>query len=407
MMFKEWEKERKNFYMAVSVILIGNFLGTAIWIGEEQEKNTQYLQRNKYGEGAYQETLLAETKGKTQEITVYVEEKKYTQEETAEYINAVKNELDQWFAKETEGKEKMNCVLKFPEEIEGNPVRLSWSTSNPEVLSWDGIPGKNISENGETVEVICSISLGNENEIWKKQMTIYPPVLNERERIEREIQKEAELLSQNASGHFYLPQTLEGEEVHYKKTGQGTGGIICMLSVVLGLGVFPLQKEKEKKRQELIRKEMQRDYPDIIEKLVLFLRAGFTIRKSMEKIAEGYIRSREKYHIRERNAYEEIVRTCKEIQGGIYEAEAYERLGKRCEISQYKILSVLLVQNLKKGNQNLLELLEREEAAAEDERKRSAKVRGEEASTKLLLPMVLQLIVVLMILMIPAFFSFI
>ena len=168
MMFKEWEKERKNFYMAVSVILIGNFLGAAIWIGEEQEKNTQYLQRNKYGDGAYQETLLAETKGKTQEITVYVEEKKYTQEETAEYINAVKNELDQWFAKETEGKEKMNCVLKFPKEIEGNPVRLSWSTSNPEVLSWDGIPGKNISENGETVEVICSISLGNENEIWKK-----------------------------------------------------------------------------------------------------------------------------------------------------------------------------------------------------------------------------------------------
>lgn len=50
--------------------------------------------------------------------------------------------------------------------------------------------------------------------------------------------------------------------------------------------------------------------------------------------------------------------------------------------------------------------MEREEAVAEDERKRSAKVRGEEASTKLLLPMVLQLIVVLMILMIPAFFSF-
>ena len=94
------------------------------------------------------------------------------------------------------------------------------------------------------------------------------------------------------------------------------------------------------------------------------------------------------------------------MQGGIYEAEAYERFGVRCGLSQYKVLSVLLVQNLKKGNQNLLELLEREEAVAEDERKRSAKVRGEEASTKLLLPMVLQLIVVLMILMIPAFFSF-
>ena len=32
---------------------------------------------------------------------------------------------------------------------------------------------------------------------------------------------------------------------------------------------------------------MQRDYPDIIQKLASFLRAGFTIRKAMEKIADG------------------------------------------------------------------------------------------------------------------------
>ena len=32
----------------------------------------------------------------------------------------------------------------------------------------------------------------------------------------------------------------------------------------------------------------------------------------MEKIADGYLRSREKYHEKERSAYEEIVRTCKD-----------------------------------------------------------------------------------------------
>lgn len=402
MRFKEWGKDKKSFCMAVSIILLGNLLGIGIFIKEDKDRNMEYLERNPYGEGGYEETLLAKTQGKTQEITVYVEEKSYTEKEIENYMKEAKEELDKWLKKVKKGGD----AFRFPTSLEGNPVQLSWSTGNPDLLSWEGIPEEDVSEEGESVEISALLSLGERTEIWNEEVTVYPPKLNEREKMQKEIQKEAELLSENPSEPLYLPKTLQGEEVRYRKTGTETGGIICVLSLILGVGVYPLQKEKEKKQKELTRKEMQRDYPDIIQKLVLFLRAGFTIRKALEKIAEGYLRSKEKYHAKERRAYEEIVRTCREMQGGIYEAEAYERFGTRCGISQYKILSVLLVQNLKKGNQNLLELLEREEAVAEDERKRSAKVRGEEASTKLLLPMVLQLIVVLMILMIPAFFSF-
>lgn len=402
MTFKEWGKDKKNFWMAAFIILLGNLLGIGIFIKEEKERNIKYLERNSYGEGGYEETLFAETQGKTQEITVYVEEESYTEKEIEYYIKEAKKELDKWLKKVKKGGKD----FRFPQSLEGNPVKISWSTGNPEILSWEGILGENIPEKGENVEIVAFLSLGEGTEIWKEKVTVYPPPLSEKKKLQKEIQKEAELLSENPSEPLYLPQTVRGEEIRYRKTGTETGRIICIMSLVLGLGVYPLQKEKEKKKQELVKKEMQRDYPDIIQKLVLFLRAGFTIRKAMEKIADGYLRSKEKYHAKERSAYEEIVRTCKEMQGGIYEAEAYERFGVRCGLSQYKVLSVLLVQNLKKGNQNLLELLEREEAVAEDERKRSAKVRGEEASTKLLLPMVLQLIVVLMILMIPAFFSF-
>lgn len=402
MTFKEWGKTKKNFCMAAFIILLGNLLGIGIFIKEEKERNIKYLERNSYGEGGYEETLFAETQGKTQEITVYVEEESYTEKEIEHYIKEAKKELDKWLKKVKKGGKD----FRFPQSLEGNPVKISWSTGNPEILSWEGMLGEDIPEKGENVEIVAFLSLGEGTEIWQKKVTVYPPSLSEKKKLQKEIQKEAELLSENPSEPLYLPQTVRGEEIRYRKTGTETGRIICIMSLVLGLGVYPLQKEKEKKKQELVKKEMQRDYPDIIQKLVLFLRAGFTIRKAMEKIADGYLRSKEKYHAKERSAYEEIVRTCKEMQGGIYEAEAYERFGVRCGLSQYKVLSVLLVQNLKKGNQNLLELLEREEAVAEDERKRSAKVRGEEASTKLLLPMVLQLIVVLMILMIPAFFSF-
>ena len=67
---------------------------------------------------------------------------------------------------------------------------------------------------------------------------------------------------------------------------------------------------------------------------------------------------------------------------------------------------VLLVQNLKKGNRGVLALLERESAAAIEERKRKAKICGEQASAKLLGPMFIQLALVMALVMIPAFLSF-
>jgi len=67
---------------------------------------------------------------------------------------------------------------------------------------------------------------------------------------------------------------------------------------------------------------------------------------------------------------------------------------------------MLLVQNLKKGNKNLMEMLERESASAFEERKRLAKILGEKAGTKLLLPMGSMLVIVFVILLVPAFLSF-
>ncbi|EJW91412.1 hypothetical protein EVA_20481, partial [gut metagenome] len=150
-----------------------------------------------------------------------------------------------------------------------------------------------------------------------------------------------EKISENQGKKLLLPETIDGKEVVYEKEKDLKGPVICLLFSTLGLGIVPLKKEQEKRREERRRKQMQADYPDIVEKLVLFLRAGFSIRKAMERLASGYLRNREKYHLGERAAYEEVVKTCREMEGGVYEAEAYERMGRRYGLAQYKMLSVL------------------------------------------------------------------
>lgn len=94
------------------------------------------------------------------------------------------------------------------------------------------------------------------------------------------------------------------------------------------------------------------------------------------------------------------------MKNGISESQAYERFGKRCQLPEYIRLGSVLSQNLKKGSKGLTELLESEAASSMNERKNHAKKIGEQAGTKLLLPMVMMLGIVLVILMVPAFLSF-
>ena len=65
----------------------------------------------------------------------------------------------------------------------------------------------------------------------------------------------------------------------------------------------------------------------------------------------------------------------------------------------------LLSQNLKKGSKGLTTLLMMESIQAFEERKNMAKTAGEEASTKLMLPMFGMLAVVLIMVVVPAFLS--
>lgn len=79
--------------------------------------------------------------------------------------------------------------------------------------------------------------------------------------------------------------------------------------------------------------------------------------------------------------------------------------GIRCNLSEYRKFGMMLSQNLRKGTRGLTELLEREAEDAFEQRKNLAKKAGEEAGTKLMIPLFLMLIIVFAIVIVPAFFS--
>ena len=72
----------------------------------------------------------------------------------------------------------------------------------------------------------------------------------------------------------------------------------------------------------------------------------------------------------------------------------------------YMRFSSLITQNLRKGAEGILVILEKEAYESMTERKQAALRAGEKAGTKLLFPMILMLGLVMSIIMVPAFMSF-
>lgn len=203
--------------------------------------------------------------------------------------------------------------------------------------------------------------------------------------------------------YYYLPSEWKGHRLEWERPKEHTGELLASLGLFAAFVVL-LKSTREKQEEEARRAEqLLMDYPGMVMKFALLIQAGMTARSAFRKMADDYERRKTK---RRHFAYEVVAAACYEMDSGVSEPEAYRRFGEKCGQMKYKTFSTLLIQNLQKGSRRMADILEQEALEAWDERKRKARVLGEAAATKLLVPMVMMLAVVMAIIMIPAFLSF-
>ncbi len=167
---------------------------------------------------------------------------------------------------------------------------------------------------------------------------------------------------------------------------------------------------REKMKEQNAKKQREQllllDYSEIVSKFMVFISAGMTIRTAWERIAVGYENTVQGGTRKPRPAYEEMCHTISQLKSGMAESRAYGEFGRRCGLQPYVKLAALLEQNRKTGSKNLKAALELEMVTAFEQRKNLAKKLGEEAGTKLLLPLFLMLGVVMVMMVVPAFLAF-
>ena len=223
--------------------------------------------------------------------------------------------------------------------------------------------------------------------------------------LEQQIQEEILRCNEErvSEKEYYLPQTLNGKELHWEFQKDHSGSFLAALFLAAG-GCLLVTREREKEESRRKQEEaLLLDYPGLIMKFTLFIQAGLSVQEAFHRISRDYSG---KEDAKNHPGYEEIRKTCLEMESGVSQVEAYRNFGIRCGQIKYRTFSTLLIQNLQRGSQGLLDMLEKESMDAWEDRKRRAKIAGETAATKLLVPMILMLGIVFALLIIPACLSF-
>lgn len=147
------------------------------------------------------------------------------------------------------------------------------------------------------------------------------------------------------------------------------------------------------KRRRLI----QMEFPEFINKLTLLVNAGMTVSKAWTKI----INENKRQHV----LYDEMSYAQAEIQAGKPEAAAYESFARRCHVKEVTKFVSIIVMNLKRGGTEVVPVLREQGNECWEMRKNAAKQLGEEAGTKILIPMMIMFLGIVLIVATPAVLS--
>lgn len=397
-------KTAKRMFLCMAA---ANTLAMIIFL-TDAPAGVQEIKRNTYGKGKKAEELEV-TVGKEvkkEKVQLEIQEKKYTEEKLKKVFEEAVEKLDKVILGENTKLDHIEHDLNLVKKLPDLPINITWELDRYDVMNVYGeIQSDQLTEEGTKIKLKGVLDYEGEKFTYLTEVTVYPQKLQGGKAVTEKIKDlvKAEDEKSREEPSVRLPDVIDGNKIIWEKRTDQRGYVILLLGMAASVSVYALKKQNERKKVIQERAQMMKDYPEIVSKLVLLLGAGMTVRNAWKKVVSDY--SRRKSSLGTRKAYEEMSGTLYEIQSGVTEAEGYERFGRRCVLAPYMKLGALLSQNLKKGTGGLAVMLRAEAIQAFEERKNAARKLGEEASTKLLVPMFLMLAIVLVIVIVPAFLS--
>lgn len=403
------QQKKKMFGILALAAVFGILAGMASGTGSKP-MGDYLLARNEYGGGSYQKKMVLEVEGYKEELkyVLTVPEQKITRKEEMRYLAAAVEEIQHEFPGENKTVNHIEKSVTIRDTYQDGKVMATWSFDNYELINLQGeIIAKDLPEEGKLVKTRVLLTCGSTEQTEEFYFRIFPETRNEEEelfwQIEHMLNEQEDVRGQV---YLQLPEMISDRHLVWRAETNHMSEKLLIFGMVLAFFVPAIEYSKKQEQNRQKDRRLELEYPEMVSKIALLIGAGMTLQGAVRKTALTYEKKKKQRMIVEMPAYEELLVTCREIENGMGERAAYERLGERCKRAEYRKLGSMLAQNLRKGNYSIVTLLEQEAENAFMERKDAAKRYGEEAGTKLLFPMLLMLILVIVVLMVPAVLAF-
>lgn len=405
------EDKKEDYFVKKMAYVIAAMMITAVisfaasyTLSEEHHINGNIITRPGYGEYPLDINITANN----EPVSVHIDSVEYTREQTYENFEKAYYDISKAMLQENRSLDCVRQNLKLPTYVEKYDITVDWSSSNYDVIDTTGKINNSGLEEGFTRNAVLTAELRYKEYTadYTWEVTVAAPVRSETEQWIYKVQKSIDRVNAEEpyNSTVQLPERIDGIEVEYEEKTEDYSAVIFALGILFCFVIyFGMDKDLRDKNQER-NNQMILDYSEIVSKLTLLLHAGMTVSGAWEKIVWDYEQG--KCSNKKRYAYEEMRVACNEMHSGVSESMAYANFARRCNVHEYLKLGALLEQNIKKGTKGMAAVLEAEAIEAFENRKSKAKKAGEEAGTKLLVPMIIMLGIVMVIVMFPALTSF-
>ncbi len=404
---QEIQKQQRKLWVILLGIMILVILYSLFSESESSliQKENQITRQEKDAALTLEVTASKDGKEWKKDMTIEVDKRNFTEEEKKGLEQQTENYLSQNFQGENVSLSAVNRPLVMKQSIPDTEIALAWNFDEEYIREDGTLIASAIPKEGIDTEIRVKAICRN----WKKTFTfalhLLPVEISKEQQISNQVKNAVKdaLKSQSTKKVVTLPEQIGNLEIQYKEKEEKSYGLIFIMLLVCGCMPFAL-REQQKKKLAVREEQMMADYPGIVNKIMLLLGAGLTLRKSVERLTTEYERDR-KQGGELRYAYEELCIMNQEMRDGISEGQAMEHFGKRCRLLPYLRFASIITQNLKKGAEGIIDILEKESMEALEQRKERVLQMGEKAGTKLLFPMMIMLGLVMGIIMIPAFMT--
>lgn len=287
-------------------------------------------------------------------------------------------------------------------------VKADWSFQPFGIIDSEGKVYKEKLEKEESViQAQVELTCGAYEKIYMFSFLLKLPEASEEEQILEKIESWiGQQMEMEGTDKIQLPTEIDGKSLVWSEKREYITPKVLLLEglALILLWVASKRKHLEDERKKLL--EMERDYPDLVNQLALLLGAGMTTRQAWNRLANQYSFKRKSGMIEKRTVYESILRMNRRFAEGESERSIYLQFSEEIPASCYHKLMRILLGNLEKGTVGIGIRLEEESRLAFEQRIVQAKKRGEEASTKMLVPLMLMMMLVMGMIMLPALIEF-